>query len=66
MFCRLFIVFFYFETISALLKLFGYILLCFPGPSETVRGSNFYESKFFLLCFTLCPFETKRGSNFYF
>jgi hypothetical protein len=33
-----------FETISALLKLFGYILLCFPGPSETVRGSNFYDS----------------------
>jgi hypothetical protein len=24
--------------------IFGYILLCFPGPSETVRGSNFYDS----------------------
>jgi hypothetical protein len=36
------VVFCYFETISALLKLFGYILLCFPGPSETVKGSNFY------------------------
>jgi hypothetical protein len=39
------------------LKLFGYLLLCFPGPSETVRGSNFYDS---------CPFVTKMGSNFYF
>jgi hypothetical protein len=38
------VVFCYFETISALLKLFWYILLCFPGPSETVRGSNFYDS----------------------
>jgi hypothetical protein len=38
------VLFCYFETISALLKLFGYILLCFPGPSETVRGSNFYDS----------------------
>jgi hypothetical protein len=27
-----------------LVKTFGYILLCFPNPSETVRGSNFYDS----------------------
>jgi hypothetical protein len=20
------------------------LLLCFPGPSETIRGSNFYDS----------------------
>jgi hypothetical protein len=41
---------------------FGFILLCLPGPSETVRGSNFYDSWFLLLCFTLC--EKKGGVIF--
>jgi len=56
----------HFITFSVVITL-GFILLCFPGPSETVRGSNFYFSwLILLLCFTLCPFVTKRGSNFYF
>jgi hypothetical protein len=38
----------------------------YPGPSETVRGSNFCYGWFSLLYFTLCPFVTKMGSNFYF
>jgi len=45
----------------------GYYYSVYPGPSETVRGSNFWYSYFcLLLCFTLCPFVTKRGSYFYF
>jgi hypothetical protein len=52
--CRPFIVFCYFETISALLKPFGYILLCFLGPSETVRGSNFYFN--WLFYYSVLPF----------
>jgi hypothetical protein len=50
---------------SVIVFFFGHILLCFPGPSETVKGSNFYYSDLSLLCLTLCPFVTKRGSNFY-
>jgi hypothetical protein len=42
------------------------ILLCFLGPSETVRESNFYSDGCFITLFTLCLFVTKRGSNFYF
>jgi hypothetical protein len=42
------------------------ILLCFPGPSETVRGVIFISVGCFITLFTLCPFVTKRGSNFYF
>jgi len=42
------------------------ILLCFPSPSETVRGSNFYSDGCFITLFTLYPFVTKRGSDFYF
>jgi len=37
------------------------ILLCFPGPSETVRGSNFYFSRLFyhsVYPLSLCP---KKG-----
>jgi hypothetical protein len=50
-----------------MLKLFDLYYSVYPGPSETVRGSNFYYRWFLLLlCFTLCPFVTKRGSNFYF
>jgi hypothetical protein len=50
-----------------LLKLFDLYYSVYPGPSETVRGSNFYYSWFLLLLsFTICPFMTKRGSNFYF
>jgi hypothetical protein len=54
------------DNFFCFVKTFGYILLCFPGPSKTVRGSNFYDSESLLLCFTLCAFVTKRGSNFYF
>jgi len=50
-----------------MLKLFDLYYSVYPGPSETVRGSNFYSSYvLLLLCFTLFPFVTKRGSNFYF
>jgi len=63
----------YFCVILRLFVIFCYFVkhlnLCYsvyPGPSETVRGSNFYYSWFLLLCFTLCPFVTKMGSNFYF
>jgi hypothetical protein len=47
-------------------KLIDLYYSVYPGPSETVRGSNFYDSWFLLLYFTLCPFVTKRGSNFNF
>jgi hypothetical protein len=51
----------------AMLKLFDLYYSVYPGPSEIVRGSNFYSScVLLLLCFTLCPFVTKRESNFYF
>jgi hypothetical protein len=58
----------YFSNFSVLVFVItlGFILLCIPGPSETVRGNNSYDSWFLLLCFTLCPFVTKRGNNFYF
>jgi hypothetical protein len=35
----------------------------YPGPSKTVRRSNFVF--IFFTLFTLCPFVTKRVSNFY-
>jgi hypothetical protein len=42
-----------------MLKLFDLYYSVYPGPSETVRGSNFYYSWFLLLlCFTLCD---KKG-----
>jgi hypothetical protein len=59
-----------FETFHfyfAMLKIFDLYYSVYPGPSETVRESNFYSSYvLLLLCFTLCPFVTKKGSNFYF
>jgi hypothetical protein len=47
-------------------KTCGIYYSVYPGPSETVRGSNFCCGSFLLLCFILCPFVTKRGRNFYF
>jgi hypothetical protein len=39
----------------------GFILLCFPGPSEIVRGSNFYFS--WLFYYSVYPFSLcdKKG-----
>jgi hypothetical protein len=46
----------------AMLKLFDLYYFVYPGPSETIRGSNFYSiCVLLLLCFTLCPFVTKKG-----
>jgi hypothetical protein len=42
---------FSFSSFPFVCKTVGLILLCFPGPSETVRGSNFYYNCVFL--FTL-------------
>jgi hypothetical protein len=50
-----------------MLKLFDLYYSVYLGPSETVRGSNFYSSYvLLLLCFTLYPFVTKMWSNFFF
>jgi hypothetical protein len=40
-FVQLDVFFLYFPFVC---KFVGLIVLCFPGPSETVRGSNFYYS----------------------
>jgi hypothetical protein len=42
--------FVYFSVVITL----GFILLCFSGPSETVRGSNFYYS--WLFYYSVLPF----------
>jgi hypothetical protein len=57
-----------FSSCLCFAKLFDLYYSVYPGPSETVRGSNFYWGVLFLLLlyFTLYPFVTKRGSNFYF
>jgi hypothetical protein len=39
----------------------GLILLCFPGPSETVRGSNFYYSWFCITLFHPLSLCNKKG-----
>jgi hypothetical protein len=60
---------FIFETfyfyLCCYVKLLNIYYSVYPGPSETIKGSNFYDSWFLLLCFTLCPFVTKRGSNYF-
>jgi len=60
--------FLYFPIVLDFRKFFvcGYYYFVYPSPSETVRGSNFYDSWLFLLWFTLYPFVTKKVSNFYF
>jgi len=66
LFLQFSLMFVYFVLFFFFFKTVGPILLCFLGPSETVKGSNFYCSFVLLLCFTLCPFVTKMRSNFYF
>jgi len=57
---RVFVIFCYF------VKHLNLYYSVFSGPSETVRGSNFYYNWFLLLCFTFCPFVTKKGEKFLF
>jgi hypothetical protein len=70
LFVLLCVVVFLFETFDlyfAMLKLFDLYYSAYPGPFETISGSNFYSSCVLLLLgFTLCPFVTKREINFYF
>jgi hypothetical protein len=42
------------------------ILLCFPGPSETVRGSNFMTVSFYYFVLPFVPLRQKGGVIFIF
>jgi hypothetical protein len=53
-----------FSTI--LVKLLDLYYSVYPGPSETVRGSNFYCSWFYYSVLPFVPFVIKRESKFYF
>jgi hypothetical protein len=56
---------FFWDNLFCFVKTFGYILLCFPGPSETVRGSNFYDS-FYYSILPFVPLWQKGGVIFIF
>jgi hypothetical protein len=60
--------FLYFPIVLDFRKfLFGHILLCFPGPSETVIGSNFYYIQtYFYSVLPIVPLRQKGGVIFIF
>jgi hypothetical protein len=64
LFVLLCVVVFLFETFDlyfAMLKLFDLYYSVYPGPSKTVRGSNFYSSWFFITLFYPLSLCDKKG-----